>query len=296
VEALEDRSVPANFYPATAPQLVASLVAANQTPEADIISLSPGATYRLTKVDNSIHGATGLPAIGAGEPLTILGNGATIERSPAAKTPSFRLLAVSAGGSLTVEDLTLQGGRANGSGVTAQGGGVFNQGSLTLRDVVVQNNRVEGSLSATAVGGGIYSAGALVIEGGIVRNNLAWGGAGRTFRFGPLPGAPGQGGGVYVAGGTAELTGVDLVANSALGGTNPSGSLITGSGRGGGLYAAGGAISLHGCSVTENKALGNSYGGGLYIEADAAVTLDTFTNLHVTDNSASHDPNISIGS
>ena len=42
--------------------------------------------------------------------MTIVGNGDTIERSTAASTPDFRLLDVARGGSLTLENLTLQGG------------------------------------------------------------------------------------------------------------------------------------------------------------------------------------------
>ena len=96
------------------------------------------------------YGNTGLPVIAANDNLTILGNGDTIERSTATGTPDFRLLRVASGGSLTLENLTLQGGMIEGSAASglssfqpegaASGGAIFNQGTLVLNGVTVQDN------------------------------------------------------------------------------------------------------------------------------------------------------------
>jgi hypothetical protein len=83
-----------------------------------------------------------------------------------------------------------------------------------------------------------------------------------------------------------------------------------GNGFGGGLYAAGGTLDLHNATVTGNTALGGAggqggscgssqkrhgsngspgmgEGGGLYIDAAAAVCLDAFTQRHVQKNHVS---------
>ena len=107
---------------------------------ADHVSL-----YVLTAVDNTTDGATGLPVIAANDNLTIIGNGDTIERSTAAGTPAFRLFDVAGGAALTLENLTLQGGRAYWLGGVGVGAGPsIALGSLTLNGVTVQGNTAEG--------------------------------------------------------------------------------------------------------------------------------------------------------
>src|SRR5262249_7429576 len=124
VEPLEDRAVPANFTVATVPDLIGAVTAANLSAAADTITLAP-----RTAVNNPDDtGATGLPVIAAsGGSLTIVGNGDVIERTRNNGTPAFRLLKVDFGASLTLQDLTLQGGRT-----TIWGGAIYNVGSLTL--------------------------------------------------------------------------------------------------------------------------------------------------------------------
>src|SRR5262249_44102488 len=135
-------------------------------------------------------GATGLPVIAAGDSLTIVGNGDTIERREAAETPAFRLFAVDGGAALTLQNLTLQGGRASGTGVEAEGGAIYNQGSLGLNGVTVQKDY------ATR-GGGIWSRGSLALAGCTVQYNNAT-----------------QGGGVWSSG-SAKLAGCTLQYNNA---------------------------------------------------------------------------------
>src|SRR5439155_25960801 len=93
----------------------------------------------------------------AGGPLTIVGNGGTIARSAAPGTPAFRLFDVADGGSLTLEDLTLTGGLAQGTGAAAYGGAVCSAGTLALSGVTVTSNTALGSNGgANAYGGGLY--------------------------------------------------------------------------------------------------------------------------------------------
>src|SRR5262245_3237564 len=92
--------------------LRAAVAAANGTPAADTIVLEASCTYTLTVVDSTTTGPNGLQVVFT--PITIVGNGATIVRAVGA--PPFRLMEVGLGGDLTLQNLTLSGGYADGPG------------------------------------------------------------------------------------------------------------------------------------------------------------------------------------
>jgi hypothetical protein len=71
-------------------ELINAITTANGTSEPDNINLASGCTYLLTTVNN--QGLNGLPAITS--VLTITGNSATIARSNAVGTPSFRIFTI----------------------------------------------------------------------------------------------------------------------------------------------------------------------------------------------------------
>src|SRR5262245_48943489 len=237
LEQLEDRTVPSNFTAATSADLIADINAANQQGGSNTITLvAYSLPFVLDDVDNTTHGGTDLPVIAANDNLTIIGNGNTIGGGYAG-----RLLDVASGAALTMENLTLEGGRAYGSGVWASGGAIYSQGSLTLNGVTVQGN--------TAMGGN--------------------GTSGST----PGYGSDGRGGGLYVAGGTATITNSTLSANQALGG--PGGAAYTvfnyidgpnggngGSGLGGAVYVAAGTVIMTGNTLSANTAQGGRGGRG----------------------------------
>jgi hypothetical protein len=323
LEVLEDRALPSSYTAGTVADLTADINAANTGGGSNTITLVAGTTFTLTAVDNTTDGATGLPVIAANDTLSIAGNGDTIQRSTANGTPAFRLFDVASGASLTLQSLTVQNGLAQGSGVLAEGGALLNQGSLTLTGVTVQNNTAQGYLDGNAAGGGIYSSSALAVQSSTIQNNQALGGDGVSADIlGGDPGGSAFGGGLYISGGTATLTSVTVSSNTAQGGDGSNGGCdlnffvpagteggAGGGGLGGGLYAAGGTIELHNVSVTGNRALGGAggqggscglgkyrgskgppgqgEGGGLYIDAAAAVCMDALTQSHVQKNHAS---------
>jgi hypothetical protein len=322
MEQLEDRTVPSSFSAASVSDLIADINAANLAGGANSITLAPGALFTLTAADNTTDGGNGLPVIAANDNLTIIGNGDTIQRSG---TPAFRLFDVASGASLALANLMLQGGWAQGpENGPGEGGAIYNQGTLDLNGVTVQNNIAQGGLSSfgaavgtNGLGGGIYSSGALTMEGGTtLQNNYARGAMGNYYNRVAHPagaGGNGEGGAVYVAAGTVSLTGVTLSGNTAQGGQGGSGNSYYpqggngGNGLGGGLYAAGGTdVTLHNDTVTGNTAQGGTggsgspagkpglgEGGGLFIDKGAVVYLDAFTQANVIDNTASSsDPNI----
>src|SRR6516162_9522329 len=153
LEPLEDRTALSNFNAGTVSDLITDINAANAAGGSNTITLTAPTTspYVLTAVDNTTDGPTGLLVISGGgmkvaaDNLTIVGNGDTIERSTASGTPDFRLFDVALGAALTLNNLTLQNGYELGSGSSAEGGGLFNQGTLVLSAVTVQSNEAIGS-------------------------------------------------------------------------------------------------------------------------------------------------------
>jgi hypothetical protein len=323
LEALEDRTLPSTYYAATASQLIADISAANKAggPNTIVLTAPTTSPYLLTAVNNTTDGATGLPVISGGgvisgkgkkgtvtvaaDNLTIIGNGDTIERSTAAGTPACRLLDVAKGASLTLQDVTLQNGFALGSGVWAEGGAIYNQGTLVLSAVLLHNNVAEGDPGGyDAAGGGVWSNGSLTLENAsVIQGNSALGGPSDS----QSPGGSAFGGGVYVAGGTANLTGTTCTSNKAQGGgVNGIPGTVGGSAYGGAVYVAGGTVTLSadtlgntpgggGGGAGGNRALGsapyevglygNGNGGALYV-AGGNVAL---TNDYVIGNLADGD-------
>ena len=254
MERLETREVPASYTASTVPDLITAITAANQTAEADTITLAPGKTFTLTAANNADHGPTGLPTIAAGGgSLTIIGNSSVIERSKAVRTPPFRLFTVAVGASLTLEDLTVQNGHAVLWGnFTTVGGAIANFGTLSLKGVTVRNNVAGHNLPSEglAVGGGIYSNGTLTVTDSTIRNNQVFG----RWAYGA---------GIYVGGGTATFVSTTISFNEA-----------------------------RGIAKTKEFPAGQGIGGGLFIE-NAGVYLDFFTASHVVSNKASTShPNI----
>jgi hypothetical protein len=292
LEALEDRMLLSTYYAATASDLIADINAANKAGGSNTIVLTASSTspYVLKAVNNSTDGPTGLPVISKKDSLTIIGNGDTIERSTASGTPAFRLFDVASGGSLTLEKLTLQNGlaqQARATGFSADGGAINNQGTLVLSGVTVQFNTASGS-RGNAAGGGIWSNGSLTLENScLVQGNSAVAGVDGVSNA--------YGGGICIAGGTANITGTQfggLFPNEAEG-------EVSGSGYGGAVCVLAGTVTLSGDSLggppgnngaaNQNIATGGSYtpsgygyGGGLCV-LGGTVTL---TNDVVENNTA----------
>jgi hypothetical protein len=215
-------------------------------------------------------------------------------------TNASRIFEVASGVSVTLSSLTLEGGLARGSGAAAQGGAIYNQGNLTLLDMILQNNTARGGDGAdgtsqfyaggagqAAAGGAIWSSGTLMLDSGTqILNNQAVGGGGGTgytvagtlksyqkqSYIGGAGGAGGSalGGGVYVGGGTVAVDGATISGNAALGGQGgaagaggPGGAGgAAGNGLGGGICVVGGAITLTGATLSRNTAQGGAGGAG----------------------------------
>ena len=320
-EQLETRRLLTSFTASSVAELISDINAANAAGGANTITLAPGVTFNLTAVDNTAHGATGLPVIGTGNDLTIVGNGDTVQRGTTRTTPAFRLFDVAAGASLALSRLTLSGGLAFG---VAQGGGIRSEGTLSLSGVAVQTCIAQGYFSE-ALGGGIFSAGVLAVVDSAIRNNQALAGDGAPNAYQPVPGQTAEGGGLYVAGASMTLTNTTVESNLARGGNGANGgkdnslgvTIWTAGGQGGnafggGIFTAASHVELRGVTITRNTAkagLGGSspngiakptdgagQGGGIYIAPAASAGLDAFTQANTRSNTASTSGNDIFGS
>ncbi|HTM08009.1 MAG TPA: hypothetical protein VL754_06435 [Verrucomicrobiae bacterium] len=203
----------------------------------------PKGTISLTAVDNDDFGDTGLPVINTS--ITIQGNNAKIARSKNA--PGFRLIAVSASGDLTLENVTLTGG--DGLGRT-RGGAITSYGNVSIIDSIISGN--------TAFEGGavFIENGSLTITNSVITKNVA-----------------NYGGGITNYSGVMTMTNSTVSKNKALlyhG--NPS--------FGGGLLSTTAQNTITGSLITGNSA---SKGGGLAVYGATVVSNSTISKNSATD-------------
>jgi len=217
LEGLEDRVTPTPVPPG-AINLINAIAAADSPGGPNELSLTQGAIYNLTEVNNYWYGPNGLPPIT--HDITIDGNGATIARAPSSgrkAVPDFRLFYVSGGysglpaGNLRLNNLTLEGGTARGGdggigggGGLGAGGAIFNQGGLILDGVTFTNNQAVGGnggagFDASGTFGGTFGGGGGGGMGSSADADGDGGGFGGTFSAGS--GGAGAAGDAYGSGG-----------------------------------------------------------------------------------------------
>lgn len=246
--------------------------------------------------------------------LTIVGAGAS-QTTIDAIGLGDRAFAVASGANVTIRNLTVTGGHApdgtvgaagNGTaggagGAGANGGGILNQGALTLSDSAVVNSQAGngggggsgggpasdpafggGDGGSGGEGGGIFNTGTLTLAGAtIARDTSGAGGSGAiggqesTTNPGGTGGAGGAGGngaGIANEGGTVTIAGSAIRGNTGGaggaggtgGGSNSGGSGTGGPGGAGGAGSSGGGVwSAHGSlSVTNSTVASDTTGDG----------------------------------
>lgn len=271
--------------------LRAAIQESNRLAGADTIQV-PAGTYVVTIPPTAVGDTTGsldisdsVDIVGAGAASTIVDGGAL----------DNVFASVGSSKTITISGLTIQNGSVpatrTGGGISAranndmtlmdvivrnnhagEGGGIHNQGNLTLIRTVVEGNTairiVPGSIEFRR-GGGIYHAfGTLTIRDSTIRNNTAIS-AGGVFNMG-----------------TAAIEGSTISGNTA---TNVS--LNNGDGGGGVVNggALGGTMTITNSTISENRANAN-YGG--IFDANGTLTLNSVT---VANNIADADAD-SVGS
>jgi hypothetical protein len=223
------------------------------------------ATYTLDAIDNTTDGANGLPSIVS--TITVLGNGAVIQRNPVA-TDSFRIFHVGANGNLSLTNLTVQNGVANvySPWEGSTGGGIFNRGTLTLNTVTVTAN------TADATGGGIENYGYASDLIVILQNSLI------TSNRSAL-----DGGGIYNEANSGHSLTLTLQS------TTVSQNETTSNGFGGGIASRGDGGSTVTVNVINNSAVSDNTavrgGGGIYLTGyDGSVVTISLDQSTVSGN------------
>jgi len=113
--------------------------------------------------------------------LTIQGPGANLlnVQNVAPASPTNRVFKVNKGVTATINGLTVSGGNV----IDANGGGILNQGNLTITGSVIRDNRADDSnpvVDIRVYGGGIYNSenAVLTVTYSTISNNYVRGGGG----------------------------------------------------------------------------------------------------------------------
>jgi hypothetical protein len=217
--------------------------------------------YAISGTDTISFNSTGRGMIGLGGTLTI-GTNVTISgpSSGAVVTVSggglARVFIVNSGATVGISSLTITGGAVTNGG----GGGILNNGALTLASSTISGNTATGS---GGNGGGILNGGTLTLTNCTLGGNTATNGGG-LFNTGTLSvinstfsanNAQTQGGGLDLGAGAAALTNTIVAGNTNSGSTpddingaatvaNGSVNNLIGTGGSGGLADGAGGNSV----------------------------------------------------
>lgn len=227
------------------PEAIINANANNQSGSTDCVSGAAGLDTITLQTNVGLTAV--LPSITTA--ITIEGGGNTISRT----SGTFRILAVTSGGNLTLNSATVSGGIASGIFPTSAGGGIYARNAT----LAVSNSTVSGN-SATSHGGGIFALSAtLAVSNSNISSNLV---------------SSGFGGGILASFAQVTVTNSTLSGNTASGG----GSL----GRGGALYAGIATLTIVNSTLSGNSGMS---GGGTFASSSSLA----ITNSTLSDNLAS---------
>ena len=199
--------------------------------------------------------------------LSIVGPGATlltVRRQPGDDTPHFRIFSIAEQSDVTIAGLTI----ANGSAPAGPGGGgIYNRGSLTVRNSIVTGNSA--MAPSDREGGGILNSGSLAVANSTVSENisgLVGGGIASTFQLDMVDSTI-HGNHALIFGGGLDIDGEARIRNSTID-ANTAPSI---GGRGAGINVQAGSVTLDNVTVSGNQAGG--IGGALRVGHDGVATL-----------------------
>lgn len=226
----------------------------------DTINLPNNGVFTLVAAHNTGDaGPNGLPWIAS--EVTINGNGSTIRRSNSA-AEEFRVLAVGRKGNLTLNNAVIRGGYFYADDFYYGGGGILNQGQLSISASTITNNTAT-SNDYIGRGGGIHNVGTLTISGSEVSENVAF-----STEYG------GTGGGI-------ENSGVVTISQSTIRDNEADG--YWGGGDGGGINNNDGSVTILNSTISGNLATGDWYSDGAGIQSGGLLTV---VNSSFIDNLA----------
>jgi hypothetical protein len=232
--------------------LIAAIHQANANPNKTTIRLA-GGTYLLTTADNvaGSDGPNGLPSIVSPVRIEAGASGAIIERMvPTGEPgPALRIFYVGTAGQLTVDGVTIKGGRP---GFPFDGGAILNiGGALTLVKAIFDGNRGESGSRGGAVAN--RQGTVKISDSTFVRNSA------------------GGGGGISNDGGVVTISKTKFERNGSV--------------FGGGLSTVEGGV----VSISESRFIENAgeFGGGAVVAnpgTETSIVRTTFTSNFSTRN------------
>lgn len=248
-----------------------------------VVNVESGAKADIKNltIENGIDGSDSPPRDSSAAPITEFGGGGVYNA-----------------GRLTLSNVTVTGNQSIAS--TGGGGGILNAvgATLTLNDSRIQGNQASASFfGATLDGGGILNEGKMTITRSTVNENTATGSGGGIANFGQLTVTTStisdnqtqQFQGDRAARGEASVAGGGGIFNDGtLSMTNATISRNFSSSAGGGVSnGEGGSAKLLNCTLTQNFA--GSIGGGLFVGQLGSGEYFRLRNTIVSGNSGSDE-------
>jgi CSLREA domain-containing protein len=238
--------------------LRAAVMAANHLPGGNATIKIPAGTFKMilgpTGADDETTGdynlSNSVTIIGAGEKQTILDlNGLD------------RAFSIAPGIVATISGLTIENGYTMFDPAIYSGGGIFNQGTLSLTTVIINGN-------TAYQGGGIFTTGSMRLDASQISNNAS------------VEGPASEGGGIYVANTSVWITSTTIDANSSYPANFDVG--------GGGIYCQFGTLTLStstlsGNSINPASAVFASGGGLQSLGCSITITASTVSNNSSTN-------------
>ena len=201
-----------------------------QASAGDTIQFAPGLSGTLTLTSGELLLDKNLTITGPGAgQLAVSGN------------HTSRVFEISTGVTVVLSELTVENGYDNTSG----GGGLLNDGTLTLTNSTIAGN------SASFNGGGLYNDGALTLTNSTIANNSARNAGGGLYNEGPL-----------------LLTNSTIASNSAVhsggglfnyGALTVKSTLLAGNGSGGNCFLNGGTNTSQGYNVSDDNSCSSAF-------------------------------------
>jgi hypothetical protein len=194
------------------------------------------------------------PGIVVDKDVMIQGQGpmdTIVQAAEAMEAGDDRVFYITAGATATIRDMTIRFG--NPISEPESGGGIRNEGTLTVEDCLITQN------SASA-GGGILNDGSLTVINSTISDNVARGGHNRYVEC-------------STGGGMKNMTGRATLINTTISGN-------TAEGKGGGIHVACPAMQvLINSTISGNTTMND--GGGIFLNGEGR-----FTHATITDNTA----------
>jgi len=257
--------------------LRAAVMQANRTTGLGVTILIPAGTYTLTipfvGLDGETNGDLNLTTPSSGSPIiTITGAGAgstIIDANHLDRVFHVHPTRVAA-----ISDVTIRNGYL--AGANADGGGIYNEGSLTVSRAAISANHV-----AVGQGGGINNAplASLTLLNSTISQNSSdyLGGAIGNFGSLDLRNSTLSLNTALTAGGAIYSSGTLKISNSTVFGNS--------SNDGGGIYTGTGTVYVINSTISQNYA--NTNGGGIAKYGPSGLVA--LYNTTIIDNDADHD-------